>query len=127
MEFDYECGTFESSSEKIVSFVRVANISDVITKTVAQLNESGLLVRKNNIPENVLLVLLSGDKGGKSTKLLLQFLNCKEQHSVHTARLQPGYWQFSKGTKTITNVLKRFSAQSLMRHKKSWLMCQNLT
>lgn len=70
-----------------MSFVRVANISDVITKTVAQLNESVLLVRKNNIPQNVLWVLLSGDKGGKSTKLLLQFLNCKEQHSVHTARL----------------------------------------
>ena len=29
----------------------------------------------------------SGDKGGKSTKLLLQFLNCKEKHSVRTARL----------------------------------------
>ena len=29
----------------------------------------------------------SGDKGGKSTKLLLQFLNCKEQYSVRTARL----------------------------------------
>ena len=53
----------------------------------AQMNESGLLVKKNNIPENVLWVLLSGDKGGKSTKLLLQFLNCKEQHSVNTARL----------------------------------------
>jgi len=61
--------------------------SDVLTKSVAQLNESSLLKKKSNIPENVLWVLLSGDKGGKSTKLLLQFLNCKEQHSVHTARL----------------------------------------
>ena len=32
-------------------------------------------------------VLLKGDKGGKSTKLLLQFLNCKEQYSIHTACL----------------------------------------
>ena len=70
-----------------MSFVRVTNISDVITKTVAQLNESGLLMKKSNIPENVLWALLTGDKGGKSTKLLLQFLNCKEQHSVRTARL----------------------------------------
>lgn len=87
LEFQYECGNFESSSGKKVSFVRVTNISDVITKTVAQLNESGLLLKKSNIPENVLWALLSGDKGGKSTKLLLQFLNCKEQHSVRTARL----------------------------------------
>ena len=70
-----------------MSFVRVTNMSDVIPKTVAQLNETGLLMKKGNIPENVLWALLSGDKGGKSTKLLLQFLNCKEQHSVRTARL----------------------------------------
>jgi len=88
MEFQYECGSFESSSGKKVSFVRVTNTSDVIAKTVAQLNEGSLLMKKSNIPENVLWALLSGDKGGKSTKLLLQFLNCREQHSVHTARLQ---------------------------------------
>ena len=87
LEFQYECGNFESSSGKKVSFVRVTNMSDVIAKTVAQLNESGLLMKKRNIPENVLWALLSGDKGGKSTKLLLKFLNCKEQHSVRTARL----------------------------------------
>ena len=44
-------------------------------------------VEKSNIPRNLLWVLLTGDKGGKSTKLLLQFLNCQEQHSTHTARL----------------------------------------
>ena len=87
LEFQYECGNFESSFGKKVSFVRVTNMSDVITKTLAQLNESGLLMNKSNIPENVLWALLSGEKGGKSTKLLLQFLNCKEQHSVRTALL----------------------------------------
>ena len=87
LEFQYECGNFESSSGKKVSFVRVTNMSEVIAKTVAQLNESGLLMKKSNIPENVLWALLSGDKGGKSTKLLLQFLNCKEQHLVRTVRL----------------------------------------
>lgn len=87
MEFEYECGNFESSTGKIVSFVRVANISDVVQTSVSQMNESGLFVEKSNIPENLLWVLLTGDKGGKSTKLLLQFLNCKEEHSVHTARL----------------------------------------
>ncbi|KAJ7391182.1 hypothetical protein OS493_019313 [Desmophyllum pertusum] len=87
MEFAYECGNFESSTGKQVSFVRVANISDVITKSVTQLNESDHFVKKSNVPNNVLWVLLTGDKGGKSTKLMLQFLNCKEQHSVNTARL----------------------------------------
>ena len=87
MEFEYECGNFESSNEKKVSFVRVANVSDVVKKSVTQLNESGFFVEKSNIPRHLLWVLLTGDKGGKSTKLLLQFLNCEEQHSTRTARL----------------------------------------
>ena len=87
MEFEYDCGNFESSTGKKVSFVRVADVSDVVKKSVNQLNVSGLFVEKSNIPNNLLWVLLTGDKGGKSTKLLLQFLNCKEQHSIHTARL----------------------------------------
>ena len=87
MEFEYECGNFESSNGKKVSFVRVANVSDVVKKSVTQLNESGFFVEKTNIPKNLLWILLTGDKGGKSTKLLLQFLNCEEQHSTHTARL----------------------------------------
>ena len=87
MEFEYECGNFESSNGKKVSFVRVANVSDVVKKSVTQLNESGFFVEKTNIPKNLLWILLTGDKGGKSTKLLLQFLNCGEQHSTHTACL----------------------------------------
>ena len=87
MEFKYECRNFESSNRKEVSFLRVANVSDVVKKSVTQLNESGFFVEKSNIPRNLLWVLLTGEKGGKSTKLLLQFLNCKEQHSIHTALL----------------------------------------
>ena len=87
MEFEYECGNFESSNGKKVSFVRVANVCDVGKKSVTQLSESDFLAEKSNIPKNLFWVLLTGDKGGKSTKLLLQFLNCKEQHSIHTARL----------------------------------------
>ena len=87
MEFEYECGNFKSSSGKTVSFLRVVNITDVIKKSVHQLNASGLVVKKSNVPDNVLWILLSGDKGGKSTKLLLQFRNCNEQHSVRSARL----------------------------------------
>ena len=87
MEFEYECGNFKKGNGKKASFVRVANVSDVVKKSVTQLNESGFFVEKSNIPKNLLWVLLTGDKGGKSTKLLLQFLNCNDQHSIHTARL----------------------------------------
>ena len=87
MEFEYECGNLKSSSGKTVSFLRVVNTADVIKKSVHQLNASGLVVKKSNVPYNVLWILLSGDKGGKSTKLLLQFLNCNELHSVRSARL----------------------------------------
>ena len=87
MEFEYECGNFKRSSGKTVSFLRVVNIADVIKKSVHQLKASGLVVKKSNVPDNVLWILLSGDKGGKSIKLLLQILNCNEQHSVRSAIL----------------------------------------
>ena len=46
MEFEYECGNFESSNGKEVSFLRVANVSDVVKKSVTQLNESGFLLKR---------------------------------------------------------------------------------
>ena len=46
MEFEYESGNFESSNGKKVSFVRVANVSDVVKKSVTQLNESGFLLKR---------------------------------------------------------------------------------
>lgn len=87
LEFEYECGEFVTSSEKKVSFIRVSNFTDVLTQTVEELKQSRHLISHSNIPDNVLWTLFTGDKGGKSTKLLLQILNCKEQHSVHCARL----------------------------------------
>ena len=45
---------FQSSNGKKVSFERVANVSDVIKKSVTQLNESGFLAEKSNIPKNLL-------------------------------------------------------------------------
>ena len=62
MKFEYECGNFKSSSSKTVSFLRVVNIADVIKKSVHQLNASGLLVKKSNVPDNVLWILGSSDK-----------------------------------------------------------------
>ena len=53
MEFEYECGNFESSNGKKVSFVRVANVSDVVKKSVSKLSESGYLAEKSKIQKNL--------------------------------------------------------------------------
>ena len=87
LEFEYECGEFETSTDKKVSFIRVSNFTDVLVQSVKELKESCQLIHQSNIPDNVLWTLFTGDKGGKSTKLLLQILNCKEQHSVMSAHL----------------------------------------
>ena len=87
VELEYECGEFETSTDKKVSFIRVSNFTDVLVQSVKELKESCQLIHQSNIPDNVLWTLFTGDKGGKSTKLLLQILNCKEQHSVMSAHL----------------------------------------
>ena len=87
LEFEYECGEFETSTDKKVSLIRVSNFTDVLVQSVKELKESCQLIHQSNIPDNVLWTLFTGDKGGKSTKLLFQILNCKEQHSVMSAHL----------------------------------------
>ena len=75
MKFEYECGNFKSSSSKTVSFLRVVNIADVIKKSVHQLNTSGLLVKKSNVPDNVLWILLSSDKYLLLAEFLVRTVN----------------------------------------------------
>ena len=57
MEFEYECGNFESLTGKKVSFAIVDSVSDVVKKSVEVLNESGFFVQKSNNPKNLLWVL----------------------------------------------------------------------
>lgn len=64
-----------------------------------------VLSKKSNIPENTLWVLLSGNQGGKFTKLLLQCLNCNEQHSVHTAPLLAIYEGDKDNYECIENIV----------------------
>ena len=92
LEFEYECGTFKRTSnnseeEKTISFLRATNVSEVVKQTVKELSNNGHLQHQSNVPDNVLWVLLTGDKGSRSTKLLLQVLNTREQHSIQAARL----------------------------------------
>ena len=104
MEFEYECGNFASSTGKQVSFVRVTNVSDVVKKSVNQLNESGFFVEKSNIPKNLLWVLLTGDKEGNQQSYCCNFSIAKS----NTPFTQPACWQYSNVTRTTTNASKRF-------------------
>ena len=54
---------------------------------MAHLASSGDLATHSNFPNDCLWLMLAGDKGGSSTKLMLVFLNAKKQHSVHTGQM----------------------------------------
>ena len=83
-EFVYEAGSFEAEGKK-VSFLRVTSILEVIQKSVLALQGSKRLIPIPNTPVDCLHVLVTGDKGGSSTKILLQFQNCERTHSVKQA------------------------------------------
>ena len=88
--FEYEYGTFkvtDTGKEKTVHFVRVSSVREVIVRTLTSLHKTGGLATHSNFPADQLRLLVAGDKGGSSTKLVLVFLNASQQHSVKTARL----------------------------------------
>ena len=49
-------------------------------------NSEGILQPDQNNPE-LLRLLICGDKGGPSTNILCEFLNCKASHSFKSAKL----------------------------------------
>ena len=88
--FDYEYGTFEvleNDARKTCHFIRVQDVRDVIVSSIKALHRNDQLHPYSNFPRQRLWLLLTGDKGGQSTKLVLAFLNAQKQHSVKTARL----------------------------------------
>ena len=85
-EFVYEAGSFEAEGKK-VSFLRVTSILEVIQKSVLALQGSKRLIPIPNTPVDCLHVLVTGDKGGSSTKILLQFQDCERMHSAKTSKL----------------------------------------
>ena len=89
LEYEYECGTFETTPNDQgqsfkINFVRVVDVKEVIHKMVTDLLRAGKLCRPANIPSGELIFLLTGDKGGSTTKLFLQTLNTKNVHSHKT-------------------------------------------
>ena len=74
-------------TEKTVTFVRILNLQEVVTKTVEQLNLSGEICCLQNLQNNCLKLLICGDKGSQQTKLMVTVVNSKLQHSVKRAKL----------------------------------------
>ena len=87
MEFTYECGTATSPCGDTINFVRVKDVLEVIKRMVTQLQETNRLVCLSNLPPETLWLHVSGDKGGKSTKLILQVINSKDRHSIQYTKL----------------------------------------
>ena len=88
-EIPFESGTFTTQGGKTVNFVCVVNVKEVIEQMVEELIESNSLKSPENINENTLYITLLGDKGGTSTKLLLQVLNTNDSlvHSNRAAKM----------------------------------------
>ena len=81
LELPFESGTYTTREGKSVSFVRISNVEFVIKQLVEELIQVDALETPDNIDSNTLYLLLPGDKGGSSTKLLLQVLNTADVHT----------------------------------------------
>ena len=76
--FQYEYGTLrvtDTGKEKTVHFVRVGSVREVIIRTLTSLHKTGGLATYSNFPADQLCLLVAGDKGGSSTKLVLVLLS----------------------------------------------------
>ena len=89
LEMAFEAGIYTTSGEdpNDVSFVRITDVNVVLRKMIDELVSSKLFTSLPNTPNQELYLLLSRDKGGNSTKLMLQILNTKSSQSVRTAKL----------------------------------------
>ena len=70
----YESGTYTTigNPSKTVHFVRITDIKTVYKRMVQELVDTNSIEYLKHLHPNTLYVLLTGDKVGDSTKLLLQ-------------------------------------------------------
>ena len=90
IEFEYECISFQDTTNdkgNTIHTIRATNVRDVINRTVKGLQDSGQLETLTNCPRETLWIHISGDKGGKSTKLMMQIINSSNRHSIKSAKL----------------------------------------
>ena len=106
LSFKFECGSYQDSTGNKVHFLRVTDVDTVLMKTLAELNSSGRLEHLTCFKPDELRLFIPVDKGGCSTKLVLQVLNCSNRHSTSTARLLAF---FRGGEDTYENITAVFS------------------
>ena len=90
-EFDYEVGEFTNKAGEVVTFLRVTDVEQFCKSSLEDLKKSGLISKDHN---NIHL-LVCGDKGGDTTKIIGQFTDSLKSHSVRNAKLF-GIYQGSK-------------------------------
>ena len=89
LEMPYESGmyTTKGNPSKTAHFVRITDIKTVYKRMVQELVNTNSTEYLKHLDPNTLYIWLTGDKGGDSTKLLLQILNSDFSHSVRFAKL----------------------------------------
>ncbi|XP_072046234.1 uncharacterized protein [Amphiura filiformis] len=88
LQFEYECISFnDANTGKPIHAIRAANVNDVITRTLELLQERNQLELLDNNDDDTLWIHISGDKGGKATKILLQVVNASNRHSIKSAKM----------------------------------------
>ena len=88
-------------------FCRVTDIPCVLQKTVSSLPENNMYEHLSSCQPGSLRLLLSVDKGGCSTKLMLHILNTSKRHSIQTGRLLAF---FCGGADTYSNINSVFGS-----------------
>ena len=87
MEYTYECGNVTTPAGNIIDFVRVSDVREVIKGMVNDLQAAEKLITLSNLDADTLWLHVSGDKGGKTTKLILQVISANDRHSIQQAKL----------------------------------------
>ena len=88
-------------------FCRVTDIPCVLQKTVSSLPENNMYEHLSSCQPGSLRLLLSVDKGGCSTKLMLHVFNTSTWHSIQTGRLLAF---FCSGADTYSNINSVFGS-----------------
>ena len=113
LEMPFESGTFATQGGKTINFVGVVNVKEIIEQMVEELTESNSLKSSENKNENTFYISLLGDKGGTSTKLLLQVLNTNDSlvHSHCSAKMTAIYEGDKESRESIEAIFSNLIGQ----------------
>ena len=106
LSFQYQCGSYIDDAGQTIHFLRVTYVAGIIQKTVSSLHDANMLEHLTGLEPGTLHSLVTVDKGGPSTKLMLQVLSSTKRHSIRTAWLLA---LFQGGTDSYKNMKKVLS------------------